>query len=338
MKSQLTRIDLEDIDFRLAVLASLLLASKVSSIDLPLEALSTAIVEVLFTSYYGPEAGSVEKLVLCKNLAAQSPEAELFVLSALEFRLPAISSNSVEHLLYLMRYVGWKGPILNDAVAFLNDISLLQQSRCFMEKHLAATAVLLALGRGEYNSPCVSWWRLFGIAWEDLMIVVSLIVPDLFLFHKIPSKLKMSQVRLFPLAKKTIHHFDDDDDALSGSEEVEEGSPVRTNHFKLFPTDEFRLRDNRFISFTEVGSAEPSGFKGLSLFPIEDSAEGKNQNEAIEKTEKNSEVWPNPFGVKVLSDRSFLSRSELSPTKSQISPQKFKSFALIPTQIDEEDN
>lgn len=337
MRSLLTRIELGDIDFRLAVLASLLLSSKVSSIDFPLEALSATIVEVLFSSDFAPEAGSVEKLVLCKNLVAQSPQAELFVLTALEFRLPAIFSNSVEHLLYIMRCVGWKGSILNDAVAFLNDISLLQQSRCFKEKHLAATAVLLALGRGEHNSPCVSWWRLFGISWEDLMVVVSLIVPDLYLFNRGPSRLKMGQIKLFPLAKKTLQHFDSNDEALSGSEEAEEGSPVRTNHFKLFATDEFRMRDNRFISFTEVDSVHQSAFKELSLIPIKDLEEDKGLNEKNESKEKNSEVWSNPFGVKVLSDRSLLSRSELSPQKSQISPQKFKSFSLIPTQIDEED-
>lgn len=127
-------------------------------------------------------------------------KVELQMLASFNFVLPVVFVSSVECLLHRCARIGWGGELVARAVGVLNDLQLIQQSHCFKEMHLAAVAVFLVLGSHDAPSPRRNWWRLFDIEWWDLVLFVSLMLPDLIRFSR---KATLLSARALPDAEPT---------------------------------------------------------------------------------------------------------------------------------------
>ena len=248
MKSTLSRIKLDEIDFRFLVPACLLLACKIGNEEIFIESICSVMFEMLESL-----KGVGESLPDAREFSAAIASTESQILCLLEFRISAFNSTSVEFLLYQMRKMGWGGRLVGETVALLNDLMLLQQSRCFKERHLAAVALLLAIGSADRPPPRVAWWKVFGLSWANLLLVTSLLAPDLAEFKKNLPKLRVSPLQMLPPLAKVVDLQDPNDAALSGSENSRPSSPLNPN-IAAYQTEGFQNRDNRFISLDDNDS------------------------------------------------------------------------------------
>ena len=248
MKSTLSRIKLDEIDFRFLVPACLLLACKIGNEEIFIESICSVMFEMLESL-----KGVGESLPDAREFSAAIASTESQILCLLEFRISAFNSTSVEFLLYQMRKMGWGGRLVGETVALLNDLMLLQQSRCFKERHLAAVALLLAIGSADRPTPRVAWWKVFGLSWANLLLVTSLLAPDLAEFKKNLPKLRVSPLQMLPPLAKVVDLQDPNDAALSGSENSRPSSPLNPN-IAAYQTEGFQNRDNRFISLDDNDS------------------------------------------------------------------------------------
>lgn len=298
----------------MVVCACLLLAAKVKNESIWVNEIVRVLVETLKAEGSFLEFSADRVAELKRELVSETPNCELLILSLLEFKVNPASASSLDHILSILQAIHWNESFANDALSILNDVLLLQQSRCFKEIHIAALAVLLTFGLGNYSSPKISWWKLFDISWYHLLTIASLIVPDIIIFQKQYRSFVRDDLKLLPAQSELLKHFSVSGILATGSQRTIASNAKKMDHLLLYQSDNVHKRDNRCIFGNALKPSvleEVVCLSPIRILPVEDDVNdhlSENDHTAFD------------FGRKQMSKESPLSKLEFPIDKTDPEP------------------